>query len=174
MYYLCRFLQENYGAEIVTLNVNSEGIVPSEELKSSLTPSTILVSIMTVNNEVGAIQPIAEFSKIIKEFKTNHPILFHTDASQAIGKIPVNVLEYDIDYLTIAGHKIYAPKGIGCLYMKQNNEIHLPKLIHGAINHEYGIRSGTENIPYIVGLGKACEIIVYLYIYIYYLFIYVE
>lgn len=169
MYYIIRFLQENYGAEIITLNVNSEGIVSSVELKSSLTPSTILVSIMTVNNEVGAIQPIKLFSKIIREYKSDHPIIFHTDASQAIGKIPVNVIDYDIDYLTIAGHKIYAPKGIGCLYMKATNQIHLPKLIHGALNHENGIRSGTENIPYIVGLGKACDIIVYIYIFIIYL-----
>lgn len=158
----CKYLKENYDADIVILDVNSEGIVPIEAVKNALTSNTILVSIMTVNNEVGAIQPIHEISNVIHEYKTNHPILFHSDASQAIGKIPVDVNNLGVDYLTIAGHKIYAPKGVGALYIR-NNTPKLPKLIHGALNQENNIRSGTENIPYIVGLGKACEIIVYKY-----------
>jgi len=122
------------------------------DLEASITDKTILISIMHSNNEVGTIQAIKEISKITHK----HEIILHTDASQSIGKSIIDVKELDIDLLTIAGHKLYAPKGIGALYIRNN--LILEKIIHGA-NHENDRRAGTENVLGIIGLGKACEII---------------
>lgn len=126
----------------------------------AITPATFLVSLMHANNEVGTLNPIAEISQAIKQHVLSHklhPILFHTDASQSIGKVSVDVEELGVDFLTIAGHKLYAPKGIGALFIRAGTP--LPAmLIHGA-SHESGKRAGTENVPFDVALGKACELI---------------
>jgi cysteine sulfinate desulfinase/cysteine desulfurase-like protein len=111
----------------------------------------LLVSIMTANNEIGTVQPIAELARIANE----HGVLFHTDATQAIGKIPIDVTELNVDFLTLSGHKIYGPKGVGALYMRKG--IELDPLIHGG-EQERDLRAGTENVIGIVGLGKACEL----------------
>ena len=121
------------------------------DVERAITSQTILISIMHANNEVGSIQPIEEISKLAKE----RGIVMHADAAQSVGKIPTDVNSLGVDLLSIAGHKLYAPKGIGALYIRQETE--LTKLIHGA-GHEGGKRAGTENILGIVGLGKACEI----------------
>ena len=126
-------------------------MVNPSDVEKAITPETILITIMHANNEVGTINPIEEIGKIAKEKK----ITFHTDAAQSCGKIPVNVNELNVDLLSIAGHKLYAPKGIGALYIKDGTK--LDKFIHGA-GQEQGRRAGTENVPYIVGLGCACEI----------------
>ncbi len=147
---VCKFLEEN-GFIITYLQVNEYGEIDLEELKNAITSHTILISIMHANNEVGTIQPITEILRIAK--KNN--ITFHTDAAQSTGKIKIDVKELGVDLLSIAGHKLYAPKGVGVLYIKSG--IKLQKLIHGA-DHEQNKRAGTENILEIVGLGKACEI----------------
>ena len=146
----CHFL-EKLGYEISYLTVDKYGIVNLSELESLITDKTILVSIMHSNNETGVLQPIEEISKICKE----HDVILHTDVSQSLGKVPVDVTKLGVDFLTIAGHKLYAPKGIGALYMKKG--INIEPLIHGA-GHEKGRRAGTENIIFDVALGKACEI----------------
>jgi len=145
-----KYLAEK-GFQITYLPVDEFCLVNPQELQKSITPQTILITIMHANNEVGTIQPIAEIAKIAKE----HGIVFHTDAAQSVGKISTRVDELDVDLLTIAGHKLYAPKGIGALYVRDG--IRLEKLIHGA-DHEQNLRAGTENVLQIVGLGKACEI----------------
>jgi cysteine desulfurase NifS len=147
---VCKYLAEK-GFQITYLPVDEFCLVKPRELKESITPQTILITIMHANNEVGTIQPIAEIAKIAKE----HGIVFHTDAAQSVGKIPTRVDELEVDLLTIAGHKLYAPKGIGALYVRGG--IRLEKLIHGA-DHEQDLRAGTENVLEIVGLGQACEI----------------
>ena len=147
---VCKYLAEK-GFQITYLPVDEFCLVNPRELQKSITPQTILITIMHANNEVGTIQPIAEIAKIAKE----HGIVFHTDAAQSVGKIPTRVDELDVDLLTIAGHKLYAPKGIGALYVRGG--IRLEKLIHGA-DHEQDLRAGTENVLEIVGLGQACEI----------------
>ncbi len=147
---VCKYLAEK-GFQITYLPVDEFCLVNPRELQESITPHTILITIMHANNEVGTIQPIAEIAKIAKE----HGIVFHTDAAQSVGKIPVRVDELEVDLLTIAGHKLYAPKGIGALYVRGG--IRLEKLIHGA-DHEQDLRAGTENVLEIVGLGQACEI----------------
>jgi cysteine desulfurase len=131
--------------------VDEFGLINPHELEKAITPQTILITIMHANNEVGTIQPIAEVAEIARAFG----ILFHTDAAQSMGKIPTRVDELSVDLLSMAGHKLYAPKGIGALYVKRG--VKLQKLIHGG-GHEHGLRAGTENILGIVGLGKACEI----------------
>jgi cysteine desulfurase len=146
----CKFL-EQIGAKVTYVGVDQYGRVSPEEIEKAITKETILITIMHSNNEVGTIQPIKEIGEIAKR----HGIAFHTDASQSAGKIPINVNDLKIDMLTIAGHKLYAPKGIGALYIR--NGIELEPLIHGA-GHEYGLRAGTENTLLAVGLGKACEI----------------
>jgi len=120
-------------------------------LEKMLTDRTILVTVMLANNETGAIQPIEEISYICRK----HGVLLHTDASQAVGKIPVRVDKLGVDFLTVAGHKLYAPKGIGALYIRKG--VKIEPLIHGA-GHESGQRAGTENVVFDVALGKACEI----------------
>jgi cysteine desulfurase NifS len=147
---VCKYLAEK-GFQITYLPVDEFCLVKPRELQKSIRPRTILITIMHANNEVGTIQPIAEIAKIAKE----HGIVFHTDAAQSVGKIPTRVDELAVDLLTIAGHKLYAPKGIGALYVRGG--IRLEKLIHGA-DHEQDLRAGTENVLEIVGLGQACEI----------------
>ncbi|PLX11002.1 MAG: bifunctional IscS subfamily cysteine desulfurase/selenide, water dikinase SelD, partial [Marinilabiliales bacterium] len=147
---VCEYLSKN-GFSITYLPVDNYGMVNPEDLEKAIKPSTILISIMHANNEVGSIQPIVELTKIAKK----HNITFHTDAAQSLGKTEVNVKDLGVDLLSIAGHKLYAPKGIGALYIK--NGINLEKLIHGA-DHEQNLRAGTENVLEIAGLGKACEI----------------
>lgn len=146
----CRFL-EKLGAEITYVGVDRYGRVDPEEIGKAITSKTILISLMHANNEVGTIQPIEEISKMAKR----HGILFHTDAAQSVGKIETKVDELGVDLLSVAGHKLYAPKGVGALYIREGTPIE--PFIHGA-GHESGRRAGTENILLIVGLGKACEI----------------
>lgn len=147
---VCKYL-ETQGFKISYIDVDNDGVVNIESLKKAISPNTILITIMHANNEVGSINPIKEIGEIAKQ----HNIVFHTDASQSVGKIKTNVNDLNVDLLTIAGHKIYAPKGIGALYIKKG--IKLTKLLHGA-SHESNKRPGTENVVQIVGLGKALEI----------------
>ena len=146
----CKAL-EKQGFRVTYLNVNKDGIVDLEELKRAIRNDTILISIMSVNNEIGTIQPIYEISKIAKMYN----IIFHTDSVQGVGHIPIDVKDMGIDMLSLSGHKICAPKGIGALYIKEGIEIE--KLIDGG-HQEKDKRAGTENVAGIVGLGKACEI----------------
>lgn len=147
---VCRYL-EKQGFEITYLPVDHNGLIDPNTVKKAIKPTTIMITIMHANNEVGTIEPIEEIAKIAKA----NNIVFHTDAAQSLGKIPVNVQELNVDLLSIAGHKIYAPKGIGALYIRKG--ITLEKLIHGA-NHEHDLRAGTENVLEIVGLGKAAQL----------------
>lgn len=146
----CEYL-EKQGYEVTYLDVDEYGVVDLEQLKKSITDQTILISVMFANNEIGTIQPIEEIGKIAKK----HKILFHTDAVQAIGNVDIDVHKLNIDMLSMSGHKIHAPKGIGVLYIRKG--LILPNLIHGGAQ-ERKRRAGTENVPGIVGLGKACEI----------------
>jgi len=146
----CQFL-EKLGAEVTYVGVDQYGRVSPEEVEQAIRKDTILISIMHANNEVGTIQPIQEISQLAKK----HGILLHTDAAQSVGKIPTRVDELGVDLLTVAGHKMYAPKGIGALYIRKGTPIE--SFIHGA-GHESGRRAGTENILFIAGIGKACEI----------------
>lgn len=146
---VCTYLEHN-GFELSIIPVDTYGIIKVDALKLAIRPETILISVMHANNEVGSIQPIEEIAAIAKA----HGIFMHTDAAQSLGKIPVNVHEMGVDLLSIAGHKLYGPKGIGALFIRTG--VHLEKLIHGA-DHEQNLRAGTENVLEIVGLGKACE-----------------
>ncbi len=147
---VCRYL-EKHGFEVTYLPVDRFGMVDPHDVTKSIRPETILISVMHANNEVGTIQPISEISAIAR--KNN--IIVHTDAAQSLGKIETDVQALGVDLLTIAGHKLYAPKGIGALYIRSG--IQLEKLIHGA-DHEQNLRAGTENVLEIVGLGAACEL----------------
>lgn len=146
----CGRLEEE-GYELTRVPVDSEGRVLVEEAKTAIDHRTVLVTVMLANNETGTIMPIRELSEIAR----SRGALMHTDAAQAVGKLPVDVSELGVDLLSIAGHKMYAPKGIGALYVRRG--IELTPITLGA-NHERGLRPGTENVPYIVGLGTACEI----------------
>lgn len=146
----CRFL-EKYGYEVTYLPVDETGIISLEDLENAIKDSTILISIMHSNNEIGTIQPTKEIGRIAHE----HGILFHSDAVQSVGKIPVDVVDQNIDILSLSGHKINGPKGIGAIYIKKG--VQIETFIHGG-GQEDGVRSGTENIPGIVGLGKAAQI----------------
>ncbi|MEA2071154.1 MAG: cysteine desulfurase NifS [Asgard group archaeon] len=146
----CKYLQKK-GIKVTYLPVNEDGLVEPEELKRNITPETALVSIMHANNEIGTIEPI----KTLAEISHDYGALFHTDAVQTVGKIPVNVQKLGIDMLSMSSHKIYGPKGIGALYKRK--DVRLTPLIHGG-GHEKGIRSGTENVAGAVGFGKAAEI----------------
>lgn len=139
------------GFDITYLNVNKDGIVNIEELRNSIRNDTILISIMFANNEIGTLQPISEIAKIAKMYN----IIFHTDAVQACGNVPIDVRKMGIDMLSLSGHKLYATKGIGALYVK--NGIEFEKFMDGG-HQEKNKRGGTENVPAIVGLGKACEL----------------
>lgn len=146
----CEYL-EKQGFEVTYLDVDEEGSIRLEELKNAIKPSTILVTIMTANNEIGTVQPIKEIGAICKERK----VFFHTDAVQAIGHIDMDVKNMDIDALSLSGHKIYGPKGVGVLYLRKGIKIH--NLVHGGAQ-ERNRRAGTENVAGIVGLGKAIEL----------------
>ena len=148
---LCAHLSEN-GFEITYLPVNNEGRIKPKDLETAIKPKTVLISVIHSNNEIGTLQPVDEIGKIAKEYG----ITFHSDAAQSIGKVIVEPKSSNIDLLSIAGHKFYAPKGIGALYIR--NGIKLQNIIHGA-NQEKGLRPGTENVPYIVALGKAAELV---------------
>lgn len=145
---------ERKGFEITYLSVDAEGLINLEELKSAVRTDTILVSIMYANNETGVIQPIKEIASITQ--KKN--VFFMTDATQAVGKINIDVDDLGVDLLAFSGHKMYAPKGIGVLYVrKSHNKLQISPLIHGG-GHENGLRSGTLNVPGIIALAKACEV----------------
>jgi cysteine desulfurase len=149
----CRYL-ELKGFEVTYLSVSSDGLVDLDELKSSLRDDTILVSVMHANNETGVIQPI----KLIAELAHGVGALFLSDVTQTAGKIDVQVDELGIDLLCLSGHKLYAPKGVGALFVRQRmNRVKIPALLHGG-GHEKGIRSGTLNVPGIVAMGIACDI----------------
>src|SRR6266571_4361122 len=145
---------EKHGFEVTYLPVQRDGRISLDDLKAAITPKTILITIMYANNEIGVINPIAEIGKIAKE----HGIFFAVDGVQAVGKVPVDVQKDNIDLLAISAHKIYGPKGVGALYVRRRNpRVQLSAIIDGG-GHERGMRSGTLNVPGIVGLGKACAI----------------
>lgn len=146
----CRWL-EHSGFEVTYLPVDKYGLVDPDDVERAIRKDTILVSIMHANNEIATIEPIREIGQICKE----HGIYFHVDAAQSLGKLPVNVNEMLVDLLTVSAHKIYGPKGIGGLYVRDG--VRLEPLLHGG-GHEYGLRSSTVNIPGAVGFAKACEI----------------
>ena len=146
----CEYLEKN-GFEVTYLDVDENGVIKLDQLKAAIRPTTILISIMFANNEIGTIEPIAQVGEIAKE----HGILFHTDAVQAFGQVPINVDELHIDMLSASGHKLNGPKGIGFLYIRKGVKIR--SFIHGGAQ-ERKRRAGTENVPGIVGLGKAVEL----------------
>ncbi|MDU4934987.1 MAG: cysteine desulfurase NifS [Peptostreptococcaceae bacterium] len=146
----CEYLEKHHGFEVTYLDVDSEGRVDLEQLKNSIKDTTILITIMFANNEIGTIQPIKEIAEIAKE----HKIIFHTDAVQAAGNINIDVKELGVDLMSMSSHKIYGPKGIGALYIKRGTKLHT--FVHGGAQ-ERKRRAGTENIPAIVGYGKAAE-----------------
>jgi len=149
----CKKLEKR-GFKVTYLSVGNDGLISPDDLRNAITDKTILVTIMMANNEIGVIQPIAEFGKICKE----RGVLFHTDATQAIGKVPFNVNELNVDLASFSAHKIYGPKGVGGLYVRRKNpRVVLVPMMDGG-GHERGMRSGTLNVTGIVGLGKACEL----------------
>ena len=149
----CKVL-EKQGFRVTYLPVSSSGFVEEKRLRDALTDKTILISIMAANNEIGTIQPVKEIGRLAKE----KGILFHCDATQAVGKIPINVEDMGIDLLSLTAHKMYGPKGVGALYVRSSKpRVKVTPLIDGG-GHERGMRSGTLNVPGIVGLGKACEL----------------
>lgn len=148
----CRAL-EGEGFKITYLPVTHTGLVDLELLEKEITPETSLVSIMAVNNEIGVIQPLAEIGKLCKSKK----VFFHTDAAQAVGKVPLNVNEMNIDLMSISGHKVYGPKGIGALYVRRRPRVRIEPLQSGG-GQERGLRSGTLPHPLVVGIGAACQI----------------
>jgi len=147
---VCRHLEEQ-GFRVSYLPVDESGLVSLPDVQQAIQPLTILITIMHANNEIGTIQPIEQISELARECG----IVMHTDAAQSVGKIPTDVTVLGVDLLSIAGHKVFAPKGIGALYIRRG--LQLSKFMHGA-GHEQGRRAGTENVLEIVGLGKACEI----------------
>ncbi|MEN6573308.1 cysteine desulfurase NifS [Methanobacterium aggregans] len=146
----CKYLEKK-GFEVTYIPVGTDGIVKVSDVETAIRDDTILITIMHANNEIGTVQPIAEIGKIAHE----KGILFHTDAVQSVGKIPVDVNDLNVDMLSISSHKLYGPKGIGALYIKKG--VRLEPIIHGG-GHERGLRPGTENVPGIVGFGKACQL----------------
>jgi cysteine desulfurase len=145
---------EKLGAEVTYLPVQSDGLIDLKELETAIKPTTVLIAIMYANNETGVIQPVKEISAIAKR----KGVLFFSDATQAVGKIPVNVIEDGIDLMAFSAHKIYGPKGVGALYVRRKNpRVRIIAQMDGG-GHEKGMRSGTLNVPGIVGLGQACEI----------------
>ncbi|AGB40447.1 cysteine desulfurase family protein [Halobacteroides halobius DSM 5150] len=147
----CKYLEKK-GFQITYLPVDKYGMVDVEDVRKAITDKTILITIMHANNEVGTIQPLKEISEIAHK----NEVLVHTDAAQSVGKIPTKVNELGVDFLSVAGHKLYAPKGIGALYIREGIEIE--PLIHGG-GQEFGKRAGTENVIFAVGLGEACEVV---------------
>lgn len=146
----CEYL-ETIGYEVTYLNVDKNGLISLDELKDSIREETLLIAVMFVNNETGVIQPIKEIGSLAKQ----NNIVFFCDATQAVGKVQVDVVEHNIDMLCFSGHKLNGPKGVGCLYKR--DDIQITPLIHGG-GQENGLRAGTYNTPLIVGLGKACEL----------------
>ncbi len=146
----CEFLKKQ-GAQVTYVGVDAHGQVSPSQIERAVTENTVLITVMHANNETGVIQPISEIARVAQK----HNILFHSDAAQSAGKIPVKVKELGVDLLSLAGHKLYAPKGIGALYIREGTS--LVPLIHGAA-HEGGQRAGTENILLAIGMGKACEL----------------
>jgi len=145
---------EKHGFRVTYLPVKGDGLIDLDMLREAITDKTILISIMRANNEIGVLQPIAEIGRMARE----RGVLFHTDAVQAVGKIPVNVEKDNIDLMSISGHKIYGPKGVGALYVRRKSpRVQLTAQMDGG-GHERGMRSGTLNVPGIVGLGEACEL----------------
>ncbi|MHB1021321.1 MAG: IscS subfamily cysteine desulfurase [Acidobacteriaceae bacterium] len=145
---------EKYGYRVTYLPVKADGLIDIEDLKQAIDDKTILVSIMFANNEIGVIQPVEEIGKLCHE----RGVIFHTDAVQAVGKIPIDVNAMNIDVLSLSGHKLYGPKGVGALYVRRRNpRVQISSQIDGG-GHERGMRSGTLNVPAIVGLGEACKI----------------
>jgi cysteine desulfurase len=145
---------EKYGYRVTYMPVQKDGLVDLDDLKRAMDDKTILVTIMYANNEIGVIQPVVEIGKLCHE----RGVIFHTDATQAIGKVPVDVVKQNIDLASISGHKMYGPKGVGALYVRRKNpRVQVSAIIDGG-GHERGMRSGTLNVPSIVGLGKACAI----------------
>lgn len=148
----CKHLEDR-GFEVTYLPVQNDGLIDLDLFRSALRRETILVTIMAANNETGVLQPIIEIGAICRE----RSIAFHTDAAQAAGKVPINVAAQNVDLLSISGHKLYGPKGVGALYVRKDPHLKIAPQIHGG-GHEHGLRSGTLNAPGIVGLGKACEL----------------
>lgn len=149
----CHYL-ESKGWRVTFLPVDQYGLVDPDALRQAITPQTVLISIMTANNEIGTLAPVEEIGRIARE----HEVLFHTDATQAVGKIPVDIEAMSIDMLSLSAHKMYGPKGVGAIYVrKRKPRVRLAEQIHGG-GHERGMRSGTLNVPGIVGVGKAAEI----------------
>ncbi len=148
---VCRFL-EHKGFSVTYLPVDAQGLIDPADVEAAISPQTILITIMHANNEVGTVQPVREIAAIARK----HEIIMHSDCAQSIGKIPVSVDELNVDLLSIAGHKLYAPKGVGALYIRSG--IRLEKQMHGA-DHEMNLRAGTENVMEMVGLGAACALI---------------
>ena len=145
---------EKYGYRVTYLPVQKDGLIDLDDLKRSMDDKTILVTIMYANNEIGVLQPVTEIGKLCRE----HGVIFHTDATQAVGKVPVDVIKQNIDLASISAHKMYGPKGVGALYVRRKNpRVQISAIIDGG-GHERGMRSGTLNVPGIVGLGKACAI----------------
>ena len=145
---------EKYGYRVTYLPVQKDGLIDLDDLKRAMDDKTTLVSIMWANNEIGVLQPVAEIGKLCRE----RGVIFHTDATQAVGKIPTDVNKNNIDLMSISGHKMYGPKGVGALYVRRKNpRVQVSAIIDGG-GHERGMRSGTLNVPGIVGLGKACAI----------------
>jgi cysteine desulfurase len=147
----CRYLERRFGFRLTILPVDGYGIVDPDNVRRAIEPGTALVSIMHANNEVGTLQPIAAIAEATHE----RGVLLHTDAAQSVGKIATDVDVLAVDLLTVTGHKMYAPKGVGALYVRPGTR--LDAVIHGG-GHEHGLRAGTENVPYIVGLGAAAEL----------------
>jgi cysteine desulfurase len=147
----CRYLEGRLGYRLTILPVDGSGLVDPDEVRRAIQPGTVLISVMHANNEVGTLEPIAEIAVVAGE----REIPFHSDAAQSVGKVRTDVDELGVDLLALAGHKLYAPKGIGALYVRPGTR--LDPLIHGA-GHERGLRAGTENVPYIAALGAACAL----------------
>jgi len=147
----CRYLEREFGFALTVLPADGQGRIDPDAVRRALRPDTFLISLLHAQNETGVIQPVAEVGRIAREAG----VLFHVDAAQSCGKIPVDVAEIGCDLLTVAGHKLYAPKGVGALYVRRGVRLH--PLIHGA-DYEEGRRAGTENVPYLVAQGRACEI----------------
>jgi cysteine desulfurase len=147
----CRYLEERLGFTVTYLPVDGYGLVDPQAVRRAITAQTVLVTIMHANNEVGTIAPIEEIGAIARE----RGVLFHTDAAQSVGKVVVDVAKLNVDLLTVAGHKLYAPKGVGALYVRRG--VTIDQFVHGA-GQEGGRRAGTENVPYMVALGTACEL----------------
>jgi cysteine desulfurase len=147
----CRYLQARFGYRLTMVPVDELGVVDPDDVRRAIEPGTVLVTVMHANNEVGTLQPIAEIARLARE----RGIATHTDAAQSLGKVAVDVEALGVDLLTLAGHKMYAPKGVGVLYVRPGTR--LDPLVHGG-GQEHGIRAGTENVPYVAGLGAACEL----------------